>query len=77
MTLVIKHAGKPGHNNVTQMESFGGSRKSSKNKVTSQYSQEQKSSMPELSTNHKGESSSYDDGYLWFGSRGNGGRHQY
>lgn len=72
MTLVIKHAGKAGHNNITQMESLGGSRRSSKNKVTSQYSLEEKSS---LSTNHKGESSSYDDGYLWFGSRGNGGRH--
>ncbi|XP_062148452.1 uncharacterized protein LOC133857268 [Alnus glutinosa] len=73
MLVYLSASGKPGHNNVTQMESFGGSRKSSKNKVTSQYSQEQKSSMPELSTNHKGESSSYDDGYMWFGSRGNGG----
>lgn len=74
MTSVINHAGNAGRSNVSQMEGF---QKSSKNKVSSQFSQEQSSSMSESSSNDRGESTGYYDSYLWFGSRGNSGRYPY
>lgn len=74
---MINRAGKAGHSDVTEMENFGGLRRSSKNKFTSKFSQEQHSSMPESSSSDNGESSGYYDSYLWFGSRGNGGRYPY
>ncbi|KAB1200552.1 histone H3.3 [Morella rubra] len=73
MLVYLSASGKAGHGNLTQMESFGGSRKSSKSKATSQVSQEQNSSILELSINHTGESSGYYDSCLWFGPRGNSG----
>lgn len=75
---MIIHAGKASpSSNIAQMESSGGSRKSSKNKVTFQFSQEQNSYMSESSINHKGESSGYYDSCLCFGSRGHRGRYLY
>ncbi|KAG6717482.1 hypothetical protein I3842_04G102200 [Carya illinoinensis] len=74
MLLYLSASGKAGpSSNIAQMESSGGSRKSSKNKVTSQFSQEHNSYMSEPSVNHKGESSGYYDSCLWFGSRGHCG----
>ncbi|GMY11402.1 protein SCAI [Fagus crenata] len=73
MLIYLSASGKAGHSDVTEMENFGGLRRSSKNKFTSKFSQEQHSSMPESSSSDNGESSGYYDSYLWFGSRGNGG----
>lgn len=73
MLVYLSTSGKAAHSNFTEMESLGGSWKSSRNKVVSQYAGEQNSSIPELGANHKGESSTYDDSYLWFGPRGNCG----
>ncbi|XP_050291233.1 uncharacterized protein LOC126732431 [Quercus robur] len=69
MLVYLSASGNAGHsNNVSQMEGF---QKSSKYKVSSQFSQEQSSSMSESSSNDRGESTGYYDSYLWFGSRGN------
>lgn len=72
---MIIHAGKAGPSNFAQVGSSDGSWTSSKNKVTSQLSQEHNSYLPESSINHKGESSGHYDSHLWFGPRGNGGRY--
>ncbi|KAF2283938.1 hypothetical protein GH714_017394 [Hevea brasiliensis] len=57
----------------SQVESSGGSWKSSKNKVVSGTSSEQNSYASESHTNGKRDSSDYHDNYLWLGPRGTAG----
>lgn len=66
-------AGKVGQSN-TYVESSGGSRKSSKNKVVSGMFSEQNSSASESHSNGKRDSSDHNDNYLWLGPRGTAGR---
>ncbi|GAV81459.1 DUF3550 domain-containing protein [Cephalotus follicularis] len=73
MLIYLSASGKAGHSSVSQMESFGGSKKSSKNDVVSRMSYKKTSSIPECLINGKRESNDYYDDYLWFGPRGNGG----
>ncbi|KAJ9170396.1 hypothetical protein P3X46_018506 [Hevea brasiliensis] len=73
MLIYISASGKGAQSNVSQMESSGGSRKSSKNKVVSGRFSEQNSSASESHSNGKRESSDYYDNCLWLGPRGTAG----
>ncbi|KAJ6289107.1 hypothetical protein OIU76_024995 [Salix suchowensis] len=66
-------AGKAACSNLSQAESSGESRKSSKDKVVSGEYGTEKSSAHESHCNGKRESSDYYDNYLWLGPRGYGG----
>ncbi|KAK9285261.1 hypothetical protein L1049_024451 [Liquidambar formosana] len=72
MLIYLSASGKAGRSNVSQMESSGSSRKSSK-RVVPRSSHEQNSYLPEVHVNDKGNSSDWNDTYLWLGPRGNGG----
>ncbi|CAK7354598.1 unnamed protein product [Dovyalis caffra] len=71
--IYLSASGKAARSNLSQAESSGGSRKSSKEKVVSGAYSEQRSSVPESHCNGKRESSDYYDNYLWLGPRANGG----
>ncbi|KAF2292973.1 hypothetical protein GH714_034439 [Hevea brasiliensis] len=73
MLIYISASGKGAQSNVSQMESSGGSGKSSKNKVVSGRFSEQNSSASESHSNGKRESSDYYDNCLWLGPRGTAG----
>uniref|UniRef100_A0A5B6YMT1 Protein SCAI n=1 Tax=Davidia involucrata TaxID=16924 RepID=A0A5B6YMT1_DAVIN len=70
MLIYLSASGEAGHGNVPQVESSGGSRKSSKIKAVSHTSHEQNGSMPENHVNNKGHST---ENYLWLGPSRNGG----
>ncbi|KAJ7945434.1 protein SCAI [Quillaja saponaria] len=73
MLIYLSASGKAGYSNVSQREHSGGSSKSSKFKVFSQFSKEHNSAIPESHINGNREPSCYYDTCLWFGSKGNGG----
>uniref|UniRef100_A0A6N2NKF8 RGS domain-containing protein n=1 Tax=Salix viminalis TaxID=40686 RepID=A0A6N2NKF8_SALVM len=71
--VYLSASGKAVCSNLSQAESSGESRKSSKDKVVSGEYGTEKSSAPESHCNGKRESSDYSDNYLWLGPRGYGG----
>ncbi|KAJ6419398.1 hypothetical protein OIU84_029496 [Salix udensis] len=71
--VYLSASGKAACSNLSQAESSGESRKSSKDKVVSGVYDTEKSSGPESHCNGKRESSDYYDNYLWLGPRGYGG----
>ncbi|MBA0743448.1 hypothetical protein Gogos_006123 [Gossypium gossypioides] len=71
--VYLSASGKPSHSNASPVESSGGSKRTTKNKLTSNNSLEQNFSSPESHINGKKGSSDYYDDYLWLGSKGNGG----
>ncbi|XVE86823.1 hypothetical protein DITRI_Ditri18aG0065800 [Diplodiscus trichospermus] len=73
MLVYLSASGKPGHINASQLETSGGSRQTTKNKLASHNSVEQNCSAPESHINGKKGSSNYYDDYLWLGPKGNGG----
>eukprot|EP00257_Ricinus_communis_P022611 XP_015582392.1 protein SCAI [Ricinus communis] len=73
MLIYISASGKAGQSYVSQTDSSGGSRKSSKSKVVSGTSSEQNSSASEVHSNGKRDSNDYHDNYLWLCPRGTGG----
>ncbi|GLT33717.1 hypothetical protein SLA2020_082810 [Shorea laevis] len=68
MLVYLSASGKAGCINTSQIETSGGSRRTSKNKVVSQNSLEQNNHV-----NGKKGSSDHSDGYLWLGAKGNSG----
>ncbi|XP_057970575.1 uncharacterized protein LOC131159572 isoform X2 [Malania oleifera] len=73
LLIYLSASGKASCSNVSQIDSSGGSRKSSKTKVVFQASEQQNSSVPEVHVN--GEESTVDcsENYLLLGPKGNGG----
>ncbi|XP_052878812.1 uncharacterized protein LOC108457720 isoform X2 [Gossypium arboreum] len=71
--VYLSASGKPSHINASPVESSGGSKRTTKNKLTSHNSLEQNFSSPEPHINGKKGFSDYNDDYLWLGSKGNGG----
>ncbi|KAG4169452.1 hypothetical protein ERO13_A12G083600v2 [Gossypium hirsutum] len=71
--VYLSASGKPSHINASPVESSGGSKRTTKNKLTSHNSLEQNFSSPEPHINGKKGFSDYYDDYLWLGSKGNGG----
>ncbi|XP_012437227.1 uncharacterized protein LOC105763533 [Gossypium raimondii] len=71
--VYLSASGKPSHINASPVESSGGPKRTTKNKLTSHNSLEQNFSSPESHINGKKGSSDYYDDYLWLGSKGNGG----
>lgn len=72
--LIFPHCvsctGKGGQGNVSQTDSSGESKKSSKNKVVVGISSEKNSNATNSHSNGKLESVDYHDTYLWLGPRG-------
>ncbi|KAA3461738.1 Protein SCAI [Gossypium australe] len=71
--VYLSASGKPSHINASPVEFSGGSKRTTKNKLTSHNSLEQNFSSPESHINGKKGFSDYYDDYLWLGSKGNGG----
>ncbi|XP_050205378.1 uncharacterized protein LOC126655301 [Mercurialis annua] len=73
MLIYLSASGNSCQSYISQTDSSGGSRKSSKNKVVSGTSSEQNSSASDIHSNGKRDSNDYHDNYLWLGPRGTGG----
>ncbi|XVF17304.1 hypothetical protein REPUB_Repub10bG0108400 [Reevesia pubescens] len=73
MLVYLSASGKPCHINASQVETSGGSRRITKNKLASDNSLEQNYSAPESHINGQKGSSDYNDDYLWLGPKANGG----
>ncbi|XP_065874403.1 uncharacterized protein [Euphorbia lathyris] len=73
MLIYLSASGKGGQGNVSQTDSSGESKKSSKNTVVAGISSEKNSSATNTHSNGKLESVNYHDTYLWLGPRGTSG----
>ncbi|KAJ4833657.1 hypothetical protein Tsubulata_001293 [Turnera subulata] len=73
MLIYLSASGKGGPKNVSHVESSGGSRKYSNNKIASGISSEKQSVVADCHSNGKRESSDYYDSYLVLGPKGNEG----
>ncbi|XP_022740147.1 protein SCAI-like isoform X2 [Durio zibethinus] len=73
MLVYLSASGKSGHSNASPVETSGGSRRTTKNKLASHNSLEQNFPAPESHINGKKGSSDYYDDYLWLGPKGNSG----
>ncbi|GMI68691.1 hypothetical protein like AT4G40050 [Hibiscus trionum] len=71
--VYLSASGKPSHINASPVETSGGYKRTTKNKLVSHNSLEPNFSAPESHINGKEGSGDYYDDYLWLGSKGNGG----
>ncbi|XVF61561.1 hypothetical protein PTKIN_Ptkin08bG0139800 [Pterospermum kingtungense] len=72
MLVYLSASRKPGHINDSLVETSGGSRRTTKNKLVSHNSVHNCSAAESQINGNKGSNNYYDD-YLWLGSKGNGG----
>ncbi|CAN8328515.1 unnamed protein product [Cochlearia groenlandica] len=73
MLVYLSASGGPARNNAVQPENFAGSSRTSKSKLLSRVTQEQKSYKSEPHSNGQELSGDYNEDHLWFGPRGSSG----